>query len=60
MGLTDPNEHTKYSLDILLQVNMFTDNMLSGFHVPIFDRYSGFHVLSDKLIPCSNSFRQPL
>lgn len=25
MGLTDPNDHTKYSLDILLQVGLWTE-----------------------------------
>lgn len=27
MGLTDPNDHTRYSLDILLQVRFWTDKM---------------------------------
>lgn len=29
MGLTDPNDHTKYSLDILLQVRFFDKNVIS-------------------------------
>lgn len=30
MGLTDPNEYTKYSLDILLQVNTSTVYVFYG------------------------------
>lgn len=29
MGLTDPNEYTKYSLDILLQVRFMDEHLFS-------------------------------
>lgn len=47
MGLTDPNEYTKYSLDILLQVNASTafvfDGWMYSISAIILD-FSGFWV----------------